>query len=201
MPEVIQARVGREKQRYEDKFRLVAGVIPYRLKADADHYEIDVFDGLEVLMISTPNRHDLVFPKGGWENDETVEEAARREALEEAGVRGTISENRLGIWEFRSKSRMQNCDQEGACRGYMFALEVTEQLDYYPEQSTHRRRWVNVHEAWELCRYDWMREALRVFVKIRYAPVASYRDISAPSTESIAQQTRTRYVEESCSQI
>jgi 8-oxo-dGTP pyrophosphatase MutT (NUDIX family) len=31
------------------------------------------------------------FPlKGGWENDETVEEAAVREAIEEAGVRGDL---------------------------------------------------------------------------------------------------------------
>lgn len=28
--------------------------------------------------------------KGGWENDETVEEAAVREAVEEAGVRGEL---------------------------------------------------------------------------------------------------------------
>lgn len=28
--------------------------------------------------------------KGGWENDETVEEAALREAVEEAGVRGEL---------------------------------------------------------------------------------------------------------------
>jgi diphosphoinositol-polyphosphate diphosphatase len=29
-------------------------------------------------------------PQGGWENDETVEEAAAREAIEEAGVRGDL---------------------------------------------------------------------------------------------------------------
>jgi 8-oxo-dGTP pyrophosphatase MutT (NUDIX family) len=28
--------------------------------------------------------------QGGWENDETVEQAAAREAVEEAGVRGDI---------------------------------------------------------------------------------------------------------------
>lgn len=28
--------------------------------------------------------------QGGWENDETVEEAAVREAVEEAGVRGEL---------------------------------------------------------------------------------------------------------------
>ena len=37
------------------------------------------------------NYYDVAFPlKGGWENDETVEEAAVREAIEEAGVRGDL---------------------------------------------------------------------------------------------------------------
>ena len=31
--------------------------------------------------------------QGGWENDETVEEAAVREAIEEAGVRGDLMES------------------------------------------------------------------------------------------------------------
>ncbi|KAJ6799950.1 nudix hydrolase 13, mitochondrial-like [Iris pallida] len=181
MPTVIQARVGREKQRYEDEFRLVAGVIPYRLKAGAEKNQTrSSLDGLEILMISTPKRDDLVFPKGGWENDETVEAAACREALEEAGVRGNIREN-LGTWEFRSKSK-QKC-QEGACRGYMFTLEVTEQLDLYPEQSTHHRRWVDVSEAWGLCRYEWMQEALGAFVRLQSAkPLLShFAEIAEPS--------------------
>lgn len=34
---------------------------------------------------------DFALPsKGGWENDETVEQAAVREAIEEAGVRGDL---------------------------------------------------------------------------------------------------------------
>jgi 8-oxo-dGTP pyrophosphatase MutT (NUDIX family) len=32
----------------------------------------------------------IVLLQGGWENDETVEEAAAREAIEEAGVRGDL---------------------------------------------------------------------------------------------------------------
>jgi hypothetical protein len=73
---------------------------------------------VEVLMISTPNRADMVFPKvtaarisiqsssrvsvlwnlnmpvlwqGGWEDDEDVYQAACREAMEEAGVKGIIN--------------------------------------------------------------------------------------------------------------
>lgn len=46
--------------------------------------------GVEVLLISSRGGKGWVFPKGGWEADETVEAAARRETVEEAGVRGTI---------------------------------------------------------------------------------------------------------------
>lgn len=39
------------------------------------------------LLISSHNTSDKwVLPKGGWEVDETEEEAAKRETFEEAGV-------------------------------------------------------------------------------------------------------------------
>ncbi|KAL8554167.1 hypothetical protein ACS0TY_002399 [Phlomoides rotata] len=36
--------------------------------------------------------------QGGWENDETAEEAAEREAVEEAGVRGDLVEANGDSW-------------------------------------------------------------------------------------------------------
>ncbi|KAE8660894.1 Nudix hydrolase 12 [Hibiscus syriacus] len=155
----LPARKGRHRQRYEDHLRLVAGCIPYRLENDAEESRISV------LMISTPNRDDLVFPKGGWEDDETVHEAACREALEEAGVKGILDEDPLGVWEFRSKSRQNSCNLEGGCRGYMFALEVTKELNSWAEQITYNRKWVSPEEAYKLCRYDWMREALGALLR------------------------------------
>lgn len=112
-------------------------------------------------MISSPNRDDLVFPKGGWEDDETITEAACREALEEGGVKGILREEPLGDWEFRSKSSQNSCSVGGGCRGFMFALEVTEELDYWPEQDIYDRKWLTIDEAFKFCRYDWMREALK----------------------------------------
>nr|CAD1820505.1 unnamed protein product [Ananas comosus var. bracteatus] len=108
---------------------------------------------------------DLVFPKGGWEDDETVAEAACREALEEAGVKGIISEAPLGDWIFRSKSSENSSSPQGACKGYIFALEVTEELEFWPEQANHGRQWVSMRDAYELSRYEWMREALDAFQK------------------------------------
>ncbi|KAI3923060.1 hypothetical protein MKW92_018541 [Papaver armeniacum] len=88
-------------------------------------------------MVSSPDREDLVFPK----DDETIGEAACCEALEEARVKGILDS--LGMWEFKSKSRQNSRNMEGSCRGYMFALEVTEELDTWPEEDKHGRRWVS----------------------------------------------------------
>ncbi|XP_022764132.1 nudix hydrolase 13, mitochondrial-like [Durio zibethinus] len=160
----LPARKGRHRQRYEDNLRLVAGCIPYRF-LNVEDRNSNVMSRITILMISTPNRDDLVFPKGGWEDDETVHEAACREALEEAGVKGILAEDPLGVWEFRSKSRQNSCSLEGGCRGYMFALEVTEELDSWAEQTSYKRKWLSPEEAYKFCRYDWMRDALQVFLR------------------------------------
>ncbi|KAK7290578.1 hypothetical protein RIF29_05101 [Crotalaria pallida] len=162
----FEARIGRQRQRYEDNMRLVSGCIPYRWKNDNIDQNDETEEILEVLMVSSPNRDDLVFPKGGWENDETVTEAACREALEEAGVKGILRETPLGIWEFRSKSSQDLSSLEGGCRGYMFALEVTEELEDWPEQNNRDRRWLNINGAFRLCRYDWMCNALKEFLRV-----------------------------------
>jgi diphosphoinositol-polyphosphate diphosphatase len=50
----------------------------------------------------------------------------------------------LGQWVFRSKSNQVDGDSpRGACKGYIFALEVAEELDQWPEQDTHGRQWVS----------------------------------------------------------
>ncbi|CAJ2672250.1 unnamed protein product [Trifolium pratense] len=162
----VPARTGRQRQRYEDNLRLVSGCIPYRWRKENADQIGKTEEMIEVLMISSPKRDDLVFPKGGWENDETVTEAACREALEEAGVKGILRETPLGIWEFRSKSSQDLCGMEGGCRGYMFALEVTDELEHWPEQKNRARRWLNIKEAFRLSRYDWMCNALEEFTKV-----------------------------------
>ncbi|XP_010458729.1 PREDICTED: nudix hydrolase 12, mitochondrial-like [Camelina sativa] len=169
---VLSSRTGRDRQRYDDNnFRLVSGCIPYRLiKADEIEQDstsvVDFVNKLEVLMVSSPNRHDLVFPKGGWEDDETVLEAASREAMEEAGVKGILREDPLGVWEFRSKSSTVEDECLGGCKGYMFALEVIEELEDWPERENRQRKWLNVKEALELCRYEWMQRALEEFLRV-----------------------------------
>nr|GMD21866.1 nudix hydrolase 17, mitochondrial-like [Ipomoea batatas] len=93
-----------------------------------------------------------MFPKGGWELDESVEEAASRESIEEAGVLGIV-EPELGKWIVKSKSRAIYHE------GYMFPLLVTEQLDLWPEKNLRRREWRG------FAKQIWMKEALDMLVE------------------------------------
>jgi diphosphoinositol-polyphosphate diphosphatase len=79
----ILARQGRTNQRWavdpeSGRFlRLVAGCVPI------------LSDG-RILLIGSSKENAWLFPKGGWELDETLEEGAIRECFEEAGVLGTL---------------------------------------------------------------------------------------------------------------
>ncbi|KAL6555334.1 Nudix hydrolase 16, mitochondrial [Orobanche gracilis] len=170
MSELV-ARTGRHQQRYEDGYRLIAGssqyssmgglmrCIPFRYR----NVEEDASDTLEkiveVLMINSNSGSGLLFPKGGWENDETAEEAAEREAMEEAGVRGDLV-HFLGCFSFKSKTLQDEYSPEGLCKAAMYALHVKEELDCWPEKIQRKRSWLTVPEAVKCCRHAWMQEAL-----------------------------------------
>ncbi|KAL8489342.1 hypothetical protein ACS0TY_025298 [Phlomoides rotata] len=154
MSELV-ARTGRQQQRYKDGYRLIAGCIPFKYRIAEDGCGKTV----EVLMINSTSGPGLLFPKGGWENDETAEEAAEREAVEEAGVRGDLV-HFLGWYPFKSKTLQDECSPEGLCKAVMYALHVKEELDSWPEKSHRQRSWLTIPEAIEHCRHVWMREAL-----------------------------------------
>ncbi|KAG0469885.1 hypothetical protein HPP92_016585 [Vanilla planifolia] len=140
------ARQGRQLQR----------CIPYKFTVDCSS-DNDLLRSMEVLVISSQKGYGMMFPKGGWESDETIKQAAAREALEEAGVQGNV-ERRLGKWKYKSSIQAMN-------EGFMFPLNVTEELVHWPEMSARQRRWVSVAEAREGCTHQWMREALDRLVR------------------------------------
>ncbi|XAR63677.1 NAD(+) diphosphatase [Bertholletia excelsa] len=151
----LVSRTGRHLQRYNNRGRrLVVGCIPYRYKSGSKGCKDEE---LEVLVITSQKGQGMLFPKGGWELDESVEEAASREALEEAGVVGNV-EGELGKWSFKSKSRGTFYE------GRMFPLMITEQLELWPEMNFRQRIWMSAAEAREVCQHWWMKEALDILV-------------------------------------
>ncbi|CAL0313765.1 unnamed protein product [Lupinus luteus] len=179
----LVARTGRHLQRYDGGCRQVVGCIPYRYRRKGNQNK-----ELEVLVISAQKGNGMQFPKGGWEIDESMEQAALRETIEEAGVVGSIEvsirnrifvsslfaniaalfltlcvlhvflQSKLGKWLYKSKR------QDSVHEGYMFSLLVKKQLENWPEKNIRNRRWMSVAEAKEVCPYTWMKEALDVLV-------------------------------------
>ncbi|KAK1365999.1 Nudix hydrolase domain-containing protein [Heracleum sosnowskyi] len=141
---VLVARTGRQQQRYQDGYRLLAGCIPFKYR-----YSEESSGKLSEKIV-----------EGGWENDETVEEAAAREALEEAGVRGDLM-HLLGDYYFTSKTLRDESSPAGLCKATMYALFVNEELECWPEQNLRQRSWLTVSEADECCRHSWMKKALK----------------------------------------
>ncbi|CAI9753233.1 unnamed protein product [Fraxinus pennsylvanica] len=154
----LVSRTGRHLQRYNfHGHRQVVGCIPYRYKGINGKSVVDE-DAIEVLVISSQRKgKGMLFPKGGWEKDESIQEAALRETVEEAGVLGDV-ESELGKWSFKSKNN-GNCYE-----GRMFPLLVKEQLEFWPEKDVRQRKWVSVREARKVCHYWWMKEALELLV-------------------------------------
>ncbi|KAE8663948.1 Nudix hydrolase 17 [Hibiscus syriacus] len=120
-------------------------------------------DVIEVLVISAQNGKGMLFPKGGWEHDESMEEAAVRETLEEAGVVGNI-ERKLGKWSYESKRRSTLHE------GHMFPMLVKQELDLWPEKNSGQGNgYVTISKAKEECPHLWMREALEELVSRQHA--------------------------------
>ncbi|CAL9159118.1 unnamed protein product [Musa hybrid cultivar] len=123
--------------------------IPYRFKKMDKPSLGDIDRAIEVMVVSSQKGRELMFPKGGWELDESMQAAASREAFEEAGVRGKF-EGKLGKWPSKEQDKIH----------HMFAMRVTEVLPQWPEMNARERKWVSVAEAREVCKHAWMSEAL-----------------------------------------
>ncbi|XP_043696376.1 nudix hydrolase 18, mitochondrial-like [Telopea speciosissima] len=191
----LASRTGRNMQRYREGRRIVVGCVPYRYKNGKhpscdDTNTIDDEGELEILVISSQNGHGMLFPKGGWESDESIEEAALRETEEEAGVRGEV-QIKLGEWGFRSKR--YNTIYEGV----MFPLLVKEELDQWPEKNRRQRKWMTVAEAREVCQHWWMKEALDRLVR-RLMQQAEEDIVISPSCSLSEEETASEEEVDPC---
>ena len=120
----------------------MAGVVP--LSADRT----------QVLLIQSSGRKGWVLPKGGWETDEnTQQEAACREAWEEAGIECTIEGDLGEIEEKRTEAQIKKYGPWAPRANYrFFEVCVQEEKDSWPEQHKRERKWMTYLVAKELLR-------------------------------------------------
>lgn len=103
------SRHGRSSQRWaadplsHSAIRLTTGCVP-------------IVKGGKVLFVSASSKPAWIFPKGGWENDEKLEESALRECYEEAGVIGILGPRLAEIQYETRKARKRRIETEEMSR-------------------------------------------------------------------------------------
>lgn len=115
---------------------------------------------LEVLLITSLNSKRWIMPKGWPEPDMTAAESAAREAFEEAGVAGPIGDMPLGTYHYLKEKK----DGSGLpCRVDVFALEVTQELQDWPEKGARKMAWVTLDQAIAQVSEPGLRQVLKDF--------------------------------------
>ncbi|KAL8902381.1 MAG: hypothetical protein Q9192_000008 [Flavoplaca navasiana] len=129
------ARTGRDNQRYGAQGeRLVAGVVPLSN------------DKTKVLVIESTRRGGWVLPKGGWETDEgTAQEAARREAWEEAGIVCTVLKDLGTVPDMRAPTELTPKAPKAAYQFY--EVRVDREASEWPEKDKRGRQWMSYQQA------------------------------------------------------
>lgn len=81
-----------------------------------------------------------LYDAGGWEGNETLEQATQREAFEEAGVSGCLERPFFGIYEYDSKKADPKSIKGRTV--YTFIMHVQKEYETWPEMHSRKRQWV-----------------------------------------------------------
>jgi 8-oxo-dGTP pyrophosphatase MutT (NUDIX family) len=129
------------------------GVIPYRRATDR----------IEIMLITSRNTRRWVVPKGWPIGRKPSREVARLEALEEAGLEGTIGKRPCGSFHYQKRLK------DGSivvCRVRVFAFEVERQLETWLERSERKRRWFDSERAIKLVREQELKDLIGTLVRV-----------------------------------
>lgn len=141
-----------KRQSNRGTVRVQYGALPYRLNNAGE---------VEVLLLTSRTRRRWIIPKGWPIKGLTPAKSAAREAFEEAGVRGVVSNKPLGHFTYHKTP-----DEHGnlvACEVTVFPLAVERQLKAWPEIEQRETRWVVAREAASITDEDGLRPLLEAF--------------------------------------
>jgi 8-oxo-dGTP pyrophosphatase MutT (NUDIX family) len=118
-------------------------------------------DGMKVLLVTSIGTKRWILPKGHLEPGLTACESAEFEALEEAGVAGTMTTRCLGSYSYRKRPEKGG----DRCRVRVYPLEVIRILEEYPEASIRSRKWMTFSKAIKAVQEPGLKTLLERFAK------------------------------------
>ncbi len=109
--------------------------LPWRRREDG---------ALEMLLITSRESRRWVIPKGWPMGELPPGDCAAQEAFEEAGVIGPTRRKTLGVYHYDKRLRSGRLQH---VRVMVYAMEVREERDIWPEMAERDRRWTSPGEA------------------------------------------------------
>jgi 8-oxo-dGTP pyrophosphatase MutT (NUDIX family) len=106
-----------------------SGVIPYRKKNGKT----------EVLLVTSIRKKNWIVPKGFIEYHMSPFQSAKKEAFEEAGVKGSNTTKILGSYKVRKNG--------SELLTKIYSMKVTRIFKDYPEKNLRKRKWFSVYDA------------------------------------------------------
>ena len=119
-----------------------SAVIPYRHDKDR----------LRVMLITSRNTGRWIVPKGMVEPNMTPWDSAAKEALEEAGLLGTVGKTKICEYHYDK--------WETTFRVAVYPMRIAECLDDWEEREQRRRAWMTPKQAARRVREQEVSEAI-----------------------------------------
>jgi 8-oxo-dGTP pyrophosphatase MutT (NUDIX family) len=106
-----------------------SGVIPYRRKNGK----------LEVLLVTSIKKGNWIIPKGFIEYHLSPFQSAKKEAFEEAGLKGGNGTKILGSYKVKKNG--------SELLTKIYSMKVTRVFKDYPEKNLRKRKWFSISDA------------------------------------------------------
>ena len=129
------------------------GVIPFAISGDR----------VAIMFVTSQRRGRWIFPKGNLKPDESHKKGCKREAFEEAGVKGRIM-SELPMTHVVTKSSDGKLSQVAVT---YYPMLVSKQVDEWPEQAKRERHWALLEDAERVTDREDFQQIIKQFAAIK----------------------------------